>query len=165
MNIRPVLKEDASYIQTVARQSWNAAYGNIYPQSFIDEFVSKAYSVDSLEQGAERDEQRAERHFYVCEAEGSIIAFAQVMSQETAGEYELLRIYVQPERQNAGAGRLLLSNFLTTIPHMNKLVAWVEDKNEQGRRFYERNGFTVTSQMVEKHEHFETQLIEYTWRR
>ncbi|MCR8843288.1 GNAT family N-acetyltransferase [Paenibacillus sp. SC116] len=165
MNIRPILKEDAKHIQLVAKQSWNAAYGDIYPQSFIEEFVRNAYSIHNLEQSADRDAQRDERHFYVCELEGAIIAFAQVMKQEAAGEYELLRIYVHPDRQNAGAGRLLLSNYLTTLPHMNKLVAWVEDKNEQGRRFYERNGFVQTSHMVEKHEHFETQLTEYTWQR
>jgi putative acetyltransferase len=74
-----------------------------------------------------------ERHeVWVAEEDGRIVGFAGLHP----GLLE--HLYVEPTEQNRGIGTALLEHVKASLP--DGFEFWVFQKNEAGRRFYERHG-------------------------
>ncbi|WP_068609685.1 GNAT family N-acetyltransferase [Paenibacillus swuensis] len=161
MWIRPVEMDDVSGIQLVARESWMNTYKESYPLEFIMDFLGRAYSTERLEQAVKRDLERSERQFLVAEdSTGNIVGYAQV----TLGEnktHELARIYILTTHQGNGIGRAFITEFRSRINDMDTLTAWVEAANSSGRMFYEKMGFRMINEKIERFGTYETSLVCY----
>jgi GNAT superfamily N-acetyltransferase len=72
---------------------------------------------------------------WVAEDDGRVIGFAAL------GDEMLEHLYVQPGAQGRGFGTALLTLMKAERPAGLRL--WVFQKNQDGRRFYERHGFTL----------------------
>lgn len=129
---------DVEALAEIHVRSWQAAYAGIFPEEFLD--------------GLDR-ERRARwwRRFisdgatvHVSEADG-VVGFCTAGDSDEDGWGEVFAIYVHPEHWGEGHGRELLmagESGLAAIGHERALL-WVLEANSRGRRFYERQGWTV----------------------
>ena len=98
VEIRDAGFDDVREIQRVARTTWDHTYCESTPESLRREFVSQAYSTDSLR-------RRMEPNVFLVAAEGEeILGFADFRPR-SGTQAELAAIYVLPEMQGRGSER------------------------------------------------------------
>jgi ribosomal protein S18 acetylase RimI-like enzyme len=134
VEIRDAGVDDVREIQRVVRTTWDHAYKESIPDGVRKEFVSQAYSTDSLRHRMEANV------FLVASHNDSVVGFADFRSRSTT-EAELAAIYVLPEMQGRGIGSRLLKAGIGRFPLSKSLVLQVEKDNMRARRFYEAHGF------------------------
>jgi ribosomal protein S18 acetylase RimI-like enzyme len=134
VTIRDADVDDVREIQNVARTTWDRTYRESIPEGVRREFVSQAYSGDSLRHRLEAN------IFLVASHNGSVVGFADFRSRSST-EAELAAIYVLPELQGRGIGARLLQAGIAKFPPRTEFVLRVEQDNARARRFYETHGF------------------------
>ncbi|PWW39947.1 MULTISPECIES: GNAT family N-acetyltransferase [Paenibacillus] len=148
ITIRFVSNEDIPHIQSIAYETWNYTYKGLYSESYIQNFLSRAYSDENLSRSVERDLQSAQRHYLIAEFNDKVVGYAQTR-QVKEEEYELLRIYIRPEYHKMGIGKEFIQRYTQILKPINKLFAWVGKENHRGRAFYEKSGFKEIEEMIE----------------
>jgi ribosomal protein S18 acetylase RimI-like enzyme len=134
LKIRDAGVDDVREIQNVVRTTWDHTYRESIPEGVRKEFVSQAYSTDSLR-------HRMEANVFLVAATGEVIlGFADFRSRSST-EVELAAIYVLPEMQGRGIGGRLLQVGVSRFPLLARVVLQVEQDNSRARRFYEVHGF------------------------
>lgn len=161
--VRPAELDDIEAISAIAMRSWEHTYSVIYSEDIIHQFVTNAYSSESLSNSIQRDIARPQRLFHVAlGSDGNIVAFSHVMPYlHSSTSFELARIYSLPQACGTGVGTSLLTEILETVPNLKELSAWVEQRNTTGRRFYERHHFTVAGEKEEDFFGHKTCLLKY----
>ena len=116
-------------IETIARihiACWRATYRGSLPDAHLD-------ALDDNERiGRWRDWINADV-FGAVDDDSTIIGFSRVK------DGEISHVYVDPNRQRSGAGRLLL-NAVVEASNGNAFL-WVLEDNHRARAFYEALGF------------------------
>jgi len=155
VEIRDAGVDDVREIQRVARITWDHTYRETIPQSVRKEFVSQAYSADSLRHRMESNV------FLVAAVDEEILGFADFRRpSETA--VELAAIYILPEMQGRGLGGRLLEVGMGRFPPLTNFMLRVELDNMQAQCFYESRGFRRTGEHAEEfygHVIHETEMI------
>jgi ribosomal protein S18 acetylase RimI-like enzyme len=142
VEVREAGVDDVREIQNVAQTTWDHTYRESIPESVRAEFVSQAYSADSLR-------RKMESNVFLVAGEGEeILGFADFLPLSDT-EAELAAIYVLPEMQGRGIGALLLESGIDRFPSRTRFVLRVEQDNAQARRFYEAHGFRRTGEHTE----------------
>jgi ribosomal protein S18 acetylase RimI-like enzyme len=126
--------DDVRGIQNVVRTTWDHTYRESIPDGVRKEFISQAYSEDSIRHRMEANV------FLVASHNGSVVGFADFRSRSST-EVELAAIYVLPELQGRGIGTRLLQAGIGRFPLSKSLVLQVEQDNTRAQRFYEAHGF------------------------
>jgi len=143
VEIRDAGFDDVREIQRVARTTWDHTYCESTPESLRREFVSQAYSTDSLR-------RRMEPNVFLVAAEGEeILGFADFRPR-SGTQAELAAIYVLPEMQGRGIGARLLAAGIGRFPPLTRFVLRVEQDNTQAQRFYEAHGFRRIGEHAEE---------------
>jgi ribosomal protein S18 acetylase RimI-like enzyme len=143
VEIRDAGVDDVREIQRVARRTWDHTYRESIPESVRAQFVSQAYSADSLR-------RRMESNVFLVATEGEeILGFAD-FRRLSGTEAELAAIYVLPEMQGQGIGARLLEAGIGRFPPRTRFVLRVEQDNMQAQRFYEAHGFRRTGEHAEE---------------
>ena len=139
VEVRAADVDDVRGIQDVARTTWDHTYNESIPANVRAEFVSQAYSSDSLR-------RRKESNVFLVAAEGGeILGFADFRPLSET-EAELSAIYVLPEMQERGIGTRLLEAGIGAFLPRTSFVLRVERDNAQAQRFYEAHGFRRAGQ-------------------
>jgi ribosomal protein S18 acetylase RimI-like enzyme len=161
VTIRPIELLDIQTVQNVARLSWNDTYKEIYPTEYIESFLSRAYSVERLEQSIIRDQKNEGRRFLVAVLTSTqeVIGYIHVM-KESERIYELLRIYLLPDYKGKGIGTELI-NEVKKLNDILRLKAWVSESNHLTRKFYEARDFKIIDEKIQSDDGFTTTLICY----
>ena len=144
VHVRSAKVFDIAPIQSVARESWAAAYDGIIPEAVQKEALERWYRSDALRESIESKDSI----FLVAEREGVIAGFAHfTMDQDVA---DLGRIYVMPGDQRRGIGRHLMTSGLQQLQlrGVRSLSVRVEQQNAQARRFYESGGFRYVTESI-----------------
>ncbi len=153
IRVRAAVPADASAIAALHVRAWQAAYRGQLPQ----------HHLDTLDVEARR--QRWHRHLsepqerwgsvLVVEMPGAALAgFVSVGASRDddapADCGEIAALYVDPSRIGRGHGRTLMAAALEMLSQngFRQATVWALSTNQQGRRFYERTGWTDTG--VEK---------------
>ena len=153
--IRAAGVDDIPKIQRVARTTWDHTYRDSIPERVREEFVSRAYSADSLRLRMESNV------FLVALQDGSILAFADFRPLSRS-RVELAAIYVLPEAQGGGIGARLLKAGIARFPGGTHFLLRVERDNLSAQRFYEAYGFQPTGESVEVylgHEFHDVEMV------
>lgn len=160
---RPAELDDIEAISAIAMKSWKHTYSSIYPENIIVQFVTKAYSSDSLLGSIQMDVARPQRLFHVAlDPDGNVVAFSHVIPYPNSGtSFELARIYSLPQTHGTGVGTSLLNKILETVLNLKELSAWVEQDNTIGREFYERHNFAIVGEKEDNFFGHKTQLLKY----
>lgn len=139
MTVRAARPGDEHAVAEVHVRTWQAAYSGQLPQGFLDELQTAPYA--AMWRGVITDPQPSFSQVFVLEESQRLIGFTHVMASrddDAVGEVgEVTSIYVDPERWQAGGGRLLLADALMALNTAGFSVAtlWVLDTNERARRF------------------------------
>lgn len=148
-NVRQATRADAPAIETVARESWHAAYASFLGEETVEEKLTEWYSAEDLERSIEEAATERDPVFLVVELDGrgsgetSVVGFAHaVPSPNQDSIASLARIYVHPDRWGKGLGRALLAEVERALSdRFEGLRLAVFADNEVGVRFYESTGF------------------------
>ncbi|WP_126664196.1 GNAT family N-acetyltransferase [Haloterrigena salifodinae] len=148
MRIRPAVDDDFPDIRAIARKTWHDTHDEL-DEDLIDRTVDDWYTDDSMPLEAPgtvvlvveaADGSQAEFD----DDDGEIVGFTHAVVQgDTA---DILRMYVDPDRQEAGVGTDLHERLVEQLRvyDVGRIRAFDFAFNDASRRFYEGLGFERT---------------------
>ncbi|MGY1595157.1 GNAT family N-acetyltransferase [Geodermatophilus sp. SYSU D00708] len=114
------------------RAAWSSFLGDVLAEPEVDTWRPRV----------------AEPGFLVAERDGRVVGFARA----DAGTGEVAYLYVDPDEQGRGTGRLLLAAVLDRLRSAGHRRARLrtEERNTGPRRFYESDGWRATGEVLER---------------
>lgn len=140
MNIRRMCRADESAVGRLYVESWQAGYKGLLPQDYLD----------GLDAGRWEGRFTDLPGSFVM-TDGETIAghsCARPAADEAmSGWGEVWTLYVLPEYWGLGFGSALLENSVNWLKEQgfDRVYLWALETNARARRFYERRGFSQTS--------------------
>jgi len=125
ITIRRATADDIETIATIHIACWRAAYRGILPDAHLDAL--------DLDERIGRWRKWIDADVFVATDDDRIIGFSRVK------DGEISHVYVDPNHQRSGAGRLLLRAVVDASGCHASL--WVLEDNHRARAFYEAQGF------------------------
>lgn len=140
--VRWAKADDAAELADAHISSWQKAYAHIFPESFLmamDRTARTRWWRGHIERGA---------NVLVSESDG-VVGFCSFGVSDDEGWGEIYAIYVHPDHWGNGHGYELLRAGEAALAEQSheRALLWVLEANERGRRFYERQGWTVGKPM------------------
>jgi ribosomal protein S18 acetylase RimI-like enzyme len=138
--IRPATLADTSSIAEVARYTWDVTYAESVAAHNRRRFLDQAYTSCALCEAISHERG----WFYVAIQAESVVGFAQYQRRYDA-QGELVRIYIHPDHQRRGIGRVLLATGVAAMAATGISHCFVsaDANNTVARAFYERLGFRL----------------------
>lgn len=147
MILRPAAERDVPALSGLGRDSFCAAFGNLYDPADLSRFLASVYSQDAIAR------EIADPEFIHClaEREGKLIGFCKLKMPGWYGEYSsaanpisLGQLYVDPSLIDKGVGAALMEWALDEARARKadaiQLSVW--SGNYGAQRFYARYGFS-----------------------
>jgi GNAT superfamily N-acetyltransferase len=136
LHIRPARPDEAETLLGVQRDACVVAFAHIYPPDrypFPDADVLANWRDALVDDGTE---------VYVAEVDGGVVGCVSL------GAGFLSTLYVVPAQQGTGVGTALHDVALERLrEHGNSLARlWTLEENWDGRRYYEKRGWTLTEE-------------------
>lgn len=145
MPIRQATLKDAQTIATIHVRSWQAAY-----RGQVDDLYLDRLDIDARTRRWERTLSDDNYQTLVYEDDnGQIVGFTTCEPHEEAdlGDdvAELMMIYLLPEAQGQGLGRVLCEATIEMVREQgfNRLILWTLTSNKHAHGFYEHLGFVA----------------------
>jgi ribosomal protein S18 acetylase RimI-like enzyme len=139
MWVRTASKRDIPTISQLLGQVWHDTYDNIYGVEKVNEVTAQWHSKSALE----RNLKLPASEFLVAD-DGKTIAGTAFASQIEPKTAKLHQLYILPEFQGKGVGKLLLEEIEDSFFEVQNLVLEVEELNEPAIRFYKKYGYRQT---------------------
>jgi ribosomal protein S18 acetylase RimI-like enzyme len=138
--IKEIDELEIPIIQDLTKRIWPQTYSHIISQSQIDYMLEMMYSTSSLEK-----QIRAGNKFFIVYDNTEPVGFTSYSKENVADTFKLQKLYVLPEKQDAGFGKALLHHVLADVKKNGgkHLILQVNRHNNKAIAFYERNGFIV----------------------
>lgn len=156
MIIRRATEDDAFNISKCQALGWKTAYKNILPDDFLNTILEDRW-VEPIKSILKTDD----KDIYVVEVDNKIVGtttFGNSRDGENVGE--IYAIYVHPDYQRLGIGKLLMQIAITRLSkNYNKIFLKTLEQNYNARAFYEKLNF-VTDGNVIVEELLSTKLIQ-----
>jgi diamine N-acetyltransferase len=141
MNISVATTSELDIIKDLAHAIWPSAYGAILSQAQLAYMLDKLYSIEALK------EQLLEKNqvFLLLEEEGEYLGFcAYELNCDSSGNTKLHKLYVLPNTQGKGLGKLLLNEVeKIALAHANKGVFLNVNRFNKAQEFYLAMGYTI----------------------
>ena len=142
MLLRPAHPDDALAVARIHVRSWQAAYRNLLPDSYLDNL---------------RPEDRAPHYDFattdpakpktlVATEASTLLGFATTLPSTSAdlpGYGELAALYVDPDHWHKGVGVALIAAARTQLQQQGfrNALLWILDGNLRADRFYRNDGW------------------------
>lgn len=139
MQIRKAGIEDFQIINDLALKTWYDTYDKILSAEQLKYMLDMMYSLTAI------TEQIAVKghHFLLLSEEDNYLGFASYEVNYLSGVTKLHKLYVLPETQGRGAGRLLISKIEeTAVRNGNNTVSLNVNRYNSAVNFYLKNGYT-----------------------
>ncbi len=138
--IRQLQESDADKIHSIALEAWQFTYQNIFEQTFIEEYVNRNYSKESII-SLLPEIQSGSVLFEVAECESRIVGFCNLGFNNN--EAALYRIYLLPAFIGQGIGKKMLEHCEAFVKEHGaaSYSCYVHKDNEIGVQFYVKSGF------------------------
>ena len=140
--IRSAVVEDASRIVEINVCGWRYAYRGIVSDEILFKKMNIGKRIEPMEKTINEFKDRS----FVNEDDGIVNGFMTIgkcRDEDLVNTFEIWAIYIEPIMINNGIGTKLLS-FAEKLAYDNKYASmslWVLEKNEIGKKFYEKNGY------------------------
>ncbi|MEP6926471.1 MAG: GNAT family N-acetyltransferase [Ginsengibacter sp.] len=135
---------DLPVIHDLAHRIWPVAFANILSPEQLKYMLEKMYSPDSLQ-----NQFVVSQHNFILVFDEQIpVGFASFSPKEKNSDiYRLHKIYILPQQQGSGTGKLLLTHIINSIKTSgaSSLELNVNRRNI-ARLFYEKQGFAITGE-------------------
>lgn len=136
------LESHAGSIQVAAQASWRKTYAAIFDEAFIERFLARNYSLESLIRAINSTHST----FLVACDQDQVLGFCQFgppITDDCKDRDELYRLYVHPDhwRSGIGAGLLAMMESQILAGGLHEVFCYVHSRNRIGAGFYLKNGF------------------------
>ena len=147
--IVPLSRPDLPRVTAIAGVTWPIAFKGLIPDAEIPKIVEKIYSTTQLE--ADMDNGHA---FWIAQVDGKDLAFCAAYKEDNT--VWLKKLYVLPEAQGLGLGRLLMQTAIDHFAPAGEISLFVKNDNEKAIGFYRQAGFSIAREtpVVMGHMHF-----------
>jgi RimJ/RimL family protein N-acetyltransferase len=152
LNLRYATLSDVAQIANCHIISWQKIYRGLMPDTLLDGLSV----VERIKQWT--DILRQQIKVLVLERENQIIGFASFSAsrdEDTNSNIcaEVTSFYLHPDVWHQGLGTILCQAVLTDIETMGfkEIIVWVFTANQQARNFYQKMGFTETTDIKTDH--------------
>ena len=136
--------KDIGLIQDLAFSIWPDAYGAILSADQLDYMLELIYSKDALAK------QIGSGHQFIVVHDNNIaVGFASYSPKNTADPlvYRLHKLYVLPNQQGKGTGKLLLNFIIEEIKQTGAEVLELNvNRHNKAFHFYTKLGFTISKE-------------------
>lgn len=144
MIIEVIAKNDLHIVKDLAYKIWPSAYAEILSDEQLSYMLEKFYSKEALEK------QMIERnHVFLVIKENNIpLGFASYeLNCENNQKAKLHKIYVLPNLQQKGIGKLLLQEFEKRAKDANSKSVFLNvNRNNKAQDFYKKYNYIITKQ-------------------
>lgn len=145
MMITVATKEQLPIVRALAYSIWPSTYGEILSKVQLDFMLDKFYNIASLE------EQMLVKNqvFMLIEEEGNYLGFcAYELNVDQTNKTKLHKIYVLPETQGKGLGKILLHEVeKIALENQNKAVFLNVNRYNKAFEFYKKQGYAITEEI------------------
>lgn len=139
--IRSASPGDLQTISDLLGETWHATYDQIYGRDRVSEITAEWHSPAAL-----ADNLKKPNSEFVVADDGNTIAGMAYASALDGGVVMLHQLYVKPEWQGQGAGRLLLEEIIGCFADVRTIRLEVEAENAGAIAFYQRHRFKQAGQ-------------------
>jgi diamine N-acetyltransferase len=132
---------DLPVIHNLAHRIWPDAYGEILSPEQLKYMLEEIYSLTSLQ-----NQFVALQHNFILVLDNNIpVGFASFSPKKINGTtYRLHKIYVLPQQQGTGTGKLLLAHVINAIKSLGATSLELNvNRHNKARLFYEKQGFII----------------------
>lgn len=139
MQIRKAGLEDYEIINDLALKTWHDTYDKILSPKQVTYMLDMMYSREAI------TEQIAIKghHFLLLSESEKYLGFASYELNYLSGTTKLHKLYVLPETQGKGAGRLLITAIEeAAVNNNNDIVSLNVNRYNDAVNFYLKNGYT-----------------------
>lgn len=139
IQIKEASRPDYALIQQMAHQTWPHTFGNILSAAQIAYMLDMMYSISSI---TEQIEQKGYTFLIAGNEEKNLGFAAYELNYEDQPKTKLHKIYILPEAQGLGLGKLLI-NYITEIAkqNQNKVISLNVNRHNAAIHFYQKLGF------------------------
>ena len=144
LQISEATTKDLKTIRDIAYGSWPATYGEILSKEQIDYMLDLFYSDETLTENL----NEKSHHFILVHDDSTCIGFASYEHNYLdKNKTRLHKIYLLPEAQGKGAGKLLIDTIenLSKVNH-SEAISLNVNKFNKALSFYQKNGFEIVSE-------------------
>jgi GNAT superfamily N-acetyltransferase len=141
ISIKSAVFSDLPVIHNLAHRIWPDAYGEILSPGQLEYMLEQIYSLVSLQ-----NQLVVLKHTFILVLDNDIpVGFASFSPKEKNGTiYRLHKIYVLPQQQGTGTGKLLLAHAIDSIKLLGAASLELNvNRHNTARLFYEKQGFTI----------------------
>lgn len=140
MFIRSAGERDLAAIRALLVETWHATYDAIYGAERVTAITDEWHSIPSLRARLSRPNSE----FVVVDDGNRLCAMAFAAATSDGKTVILQQLYVRPDSQRRGIGRMLLEEIEGCFPDATTIRLEVEPENAAAVAFYEAHGFRRT---------------------
>ena len=145
INIRKVEISDVNTLAYIQTESWKSAFNTILSKEDLDKYtdINKAIELYDIL----LNENIANGFILMIDEKPHCIAYwDKARDEKIEGYAELICIHSLCNNWSRGYGKKMMDFILKDIKNsgFNKVMLWVFEENIRARKFYEKNGFTLT---------------------
>ena len=144
LTIQKGLPSDTATIRDIAYRTWPVTYGAIVPAAQLDYMLELFYSDEAL-----MTQMEEKGHQFILVSEGEVVlGFASYehgyLNQNTT---RLHKIYLLPESQGKGAGKLLIDTVVAAArSNQSAIVSLNVNRFNKAVTFYQKVGFEIVGE-------------------
>ena len=137
--LRKAKEEDIHIIQDLAERTWSVTYSEYLSIEQINYMLQKMYNRGELLS------QLQAGHQFLIAGDTQDLGFAGFSVSDTANRiYKLHKLYVLPEAQGKGVGKLLINEVVNLIKNGGGAAVQLNvNRNNKAADFYKRAGFEI----------------------
>jgi len=137
--IRKATEKDYPMIREIAYRTWPKTFGSILSQEQIDYMLQMMYSTDSLIEQT----TRKNHVFFLAHSDKECVGYASYqVNYAGLPKTKVHKIYILPEVQGKGVGRLLLDEIVKVAhENSNTVISLNVNRDNPSVTFYEKLGF------------------------
>ncbi len=140
IKIRKGQAGDVEAVSHLLKETWRATYRNIYSAEQIRDLTGRWHNPEIIQRQLGDDGSR----FLVAELDDGVIAGHLLARLRADNTILLTRLYVRPDAQGRGIGKMLYQHMLSVFPDAKSIELEVEPQNTKALGFYHALGFVNT---------------------
>lgn len=128
-------------INSLAHRTWPNTFGDILSKEQIAYMLEWMYSISSIKEQVEKKRHR----FILVKKDDEFVGYASYeVNYNQSGNTKLHKIYVLPECQGTGAGKILMDEVIKrTAEAGNKSLLLNVNRENPALGFYKKKGFEI----------------------
>ena len=145
MEILVANKEHSEIIKNLAFEIWPSAYGDILSEIQLDYMLNKFYNIEAIENQIIEQKQI----FLLIQENEKYLGFcAYELNYEATNKTKLHKLYVLPETQGKGFGKILLNRVeKAASDNKNDTVLLNVNRFNKALDFYKRQSYIITEEI------------------